>query len=184
MWPYLKQSFDSQLDCLVVSSNGFICVILLQELSHSFCATANGVCLIFFARITQNVIIKNQFTGVQMWQENKVMDKEATHWPSKRGRFLMGLSDTAWESHRSQSQQLMQRCQMACGRCSECSATNMTYIDWCDWSLSQTFLRTKMVHSLILCKKHYRIKKADPYTMLCSCLVNVKSCRHLSVDEQ
>lgn len=47
MWTYLQQSFDSQLDRFIVPSNGFIRVILLQELPHSFCAAADCIGLCF-----------------------------------------------------------------------------------------------------------------------------------------
>lgn len=43
--PYLKQGFDGQLDSLIVPSNGFVCVILLQELSHRFCTASDCICL-------------------------------------------------------------------------------------------------------------------------------------------
>lgn len=39
-----------------------------------------------------------------------------------RGRFLMGLSDTTWEFHRSQNQRLGLKFQMVCGHCFEYSA--------------------------------------------------------------
>lgn len=53
-----------------------------------------------------------------------LLDTEKSYWPSRHGTFPTGPSDTAWEFHRSQSQQLMQRCQTACDHCFEYSATN------------------------------------------------------------
>lgn len=43
---YLQQGFNCQFYSVVVASNGFICVVLLKKLSHSFGAASDRVCLV------------------------------------------------------------------------------------------------------------------------------------------
>lgn len=70
------------------------------------------------------LFFKNTFFKVIFILVQETFWTQKSYWPSRHGTFLTGPSDTAWEFHRSQSQQLMQRCQTACDHCFEYSATN------------------------------------------------------------